>query len=282
MVASTDILRKADKEGYAVPAFNYSDIWDLQAIVEAAEEEKAVIMLSANPLVMEAFGPKMNAAIGQVVMEEAKIPVLQHLDHSFTEELCLEAIDCGFRSVMMDASKYPLEENITMVKHVVDYAHARGIIVEAELGKIRGKGIEGDFKEGEDFLVDPRECRELVERSGADSLAVGIGNAHGFYKGKPDLNFKRLKEVNDIVDVPLVLHGGTGIPAQDIRRAIEGGINKVNVGTIIHSTYMNAMRAELDSLPENPYTLDVIKPVKEKIKAVVKEWIHVCMCNNRA
>ena len=281
MLANTDILRKADAAGYAVPAFNYSDIWDLQAIVEAAEEENAIIMLSANPLVMAAFGTQMNAAMGQAAMEGARTPVLQHLDHSFQAALCLDAIDHGFRSVMMDASKYPLEENIAIVKDVVDYAHARGVIVEAELGHIRGAGIEGEYT-GTDFLVDPAECKELVKRTGADSLAIGIGNAHGFYKGKPELNFQRLKEVNDLVDIPLVLHGGTGIPAEDIQRAIQGGITKVNVGTVIHCTYMNAMREELNRLGENPYTLDVVKPVKEKIKAVVKEWIRVCMCNNRA
>ena len=281
MKANLDILRKADAEGYAVPAFNYSDIWDLQAIVEAAEEENAVIMLSANPLVMAAFGTRMNAAMGEAAMLDAKTPVLQHLDHSFTPEMCLDAINHGFRSVMMDASKYPLAENIAIVKGVVDYAHARGVIVEAELGRIRGAGIEGEYT-GDDFLVDPGECRELVQATGADSLAIGIGNAHGFYKGKPELNFKRLKEVNDIVDVPLVLHGGTGIPEEDIKQAIKGGINKVNVGTIIHCTYMNAMREELVRVGENPYTLDVTKPVKENIKAVVKEWIRVCMCNNRA
>jgi len=281
MIASNDILLKADAEGYAVPAFNYSDIWDLQAIVEAAEEERAIIMISANPLVMAAIGTHMNAAMGQAAMEDAKTPVLQHLDHSFKEELCYDAIDHGFHSVMMDASKYPLNENIAIVKRVVDYAHARGVIVEAELGRIRGAGIEGEYT-GTDFLVDPEECKELVKRTGADSLAIGIGNAHGFYKGKPELNFKRLKEVNDVVDVPLVLHGGTGIPAEDIQKAIKGGINKVNVGTIIHCTYMNGMREELNRLGENPYTLDVVKPVKEKIKAVVKEWIRVCMCSGRA
>ncbi|GHV66840.1 fructose-bisphosphate aldolase [Spirochaetia bacterium] len=281
MIAQKDLLIKAGEMGYAVPAFNYSDIWDLKAIIEAAEEERAIIMVSANPLVIEAFGVELNAAMGKAVMEKASVPVLLHLDHSFSEEMCYAAIDAGFPSVMMDASKYPLEENIKIVNRVVDYAHKRGVIVEAELGRIRGKGIEGDFT-GDDFLVDPAECVTLVKESGADSLAIGIGNAHGFYKGKPELNFKRLEEVNNAVDVPLVLHGGTGIPEEDIRKAILGGINKINVGTIIHCTYMNNLKAELNRLPENPYTLDVMKPVREKIKEVVKGWIRSCLCTNRA
>lgn len=282
MIASTDILKIADKEGYAVPAFNYSDIWDLQAIVEAAEEEQAVVMVMACPLVIDTMGMKMNAAIGQIIMEESKTPVLLHLDHCDSVETCLHAIDCGFRSVMIDASQDVLEDNIDKTKQVVDYAHARGVIVEAELGRILGRGVDGDFGEGPDFLVDPQECVEFVKRTGVDSLAVGIGSAHGFYKGKPELNFQRLKEVNDLIDIPLVLHGGTGIPEEDVRRAIAGGMRKVNVGTIINHTYMNAVRTELNNSAGNLYTVEGLKPVKEQIKAVVKEWIRVCGCSGKA
>ena len=150
----------------------------------------------------------------------------------------LAAIDNNYPSVMIDASKYSLEENIGMVKKVVEYARPKGVHVEAELGKIKGKGIEGDFKGG-DFLINVEEAITLVKETGVDSLAVGIGTAHGFYEGKPEINFKRLAEVNAAVNIPLVLHGGTGIPEEDIRKAIKNGINKVNVGTIIHCTYMN-------------------------------------------
>lgn len=281
MIAQNDILKRADQNGYAIPAFNFSDIWDLQAIVEAAEEEDAVIMLAANPLVIDAFGVDTCAAMGLNAAKKSGAPVLLHQDHSFQAQSCLAALESGFKSVMMDASKYELDENISIVRSVVEAAHACGAVVEAEIGRIRGKGIEGDFTGG-DFLADPEASVALVRESGCDSLAVGIGNAHGFYQGKPELNFERLKEINRLVDVPLVLHGGTGIPAEDIRQAIEGGINKINVGTIIHCTYMNALRDELNSLPVNPYTLDVMPPVKEKIKAVVKEWIRVCMCEGKA
>ncbi|MCL2222011.1 MAG: class II fructose-bisphosphate aldolase [Oscillospiraceae bacterium] len=281
MIAPTNILRDADKEGYAVPAFNFSDIWDLQAIIEAAEEESAVIMIAANPLVIKAFGTETCSAMGLSCAKMVTVPILLHQDHAFNVDACNEALEYGFKSVMMDASKYELEKNISMVKSVVDKAHKLDAVVEAEIGRIRGTGIEGDF-EGGDFLASPDDCVELVRESGCDSLAIGIGNAHGFYQGKPELNFERLKKINDCVDVPLVLHGGTGIPAEDIKKAILGGISKVNVGTIIHSTYMNELRKELNRLPENPYTLDVMPPVKEKIKAVVKDWIHVCMCNGKA
>jgi len=280
MIAPLDILKRAGQGGYAIPAFNFSDIWDMQAIVEAAVEEDAVIMLAANPLVMDAFSIEACAAMSFIMAKNADVPILPHQDHSFKVENCLKALEAGYTSVMMDASKYPLEENIEMVRTVVKAAHARGGIVEAEVGHIRGKGIEGEYT-GSDFLADPGECVTLVEKSGCDSLAIGIGNAHGFYQGKPELYFDRLDEINKVVDVPLVLHGGTGISAEDIQRAIAGGINKINVGTIIHCTYMNNLREELNRLDPNPYTLDVMPPVKEKIKAVVKEWIRVCMCNGR-
>jgi len=276
-----ELLVKADKGGYAIPSFNYSDIWDFLAIVEAAEEENAPVMIASNPLVVKAISVEICGGIGRAAMPKAKIPLFHHLDHSFETEMCKAAIDNGYPSVMIDASKYDLAKNISTVREVVEYAHARNVHVEAEIGKIKGKGIEGDFKGG-DFLAEIDDAVELVEKTGVDSLAVGIGTAHGFYEGKPQINFTRLKEINDAVEVPLVLHGGTGIPKEDIQKAIQNGINKVNVGTIIHCTYMNNMRRELNRLGDNPYTLDVVKPVIAEIKNVVKGWIKVCMTDNKA
>lgn len=276
-----ELFARSDKEGFAVPAFNYSDIWDFMAIVEAAEEEHAPVMISSNPLVIDAFSPEMCGAIGVTGAGKAKTTIIPHLDHCFKEDMCKKAIDSGFKSVMIDGSKYDLDENVALTKRVVEYAHERGVFVEGEIGKIRGKGIEGDFAGG-DYLVNVAEAAEFVQRSGVDSLAVGIGNAHGFYKGKPEINFERLRQVNEAVDIPLVLHGGTGIPEEDIRMAIRNGINKINVGTIIHCTYMNHLREELNRVGENPYTIDVMQPVKEKIKKVVKGWIRVCMADGKA
>ncbi len=276
-----ELLHDADHGGYAIPSFNYSDLWDFLAIAEAAQEEQAPVMVASNPLVVQAIGADVLGAVGRAVMGKARIPLIHHLDHSFSVEMCKEAIDQGYPSVMIDASKHPLEENIRQVKEVVAYAHPRGVHVEAEIGKIKGKGIEGDFKGG-DFLVEVEEAKKLVEATGVDSLAVGIGTAHGFYEGVPEINFTRLAEVNEALSIPLVLHGGTGIPEEDIRKAIRYGINKVNVGTIIHCTYMNSLREELNRRGENPYTLDVIKPVKERIKSVIKSWIRTCMANGKA
>lgn len=275
-----NMLARADKEGYAVPAFNYSDVWDLLAIFSAAEEADAPVMLACNPLVAAQIGTDICGAMGLAAMERVHVTAVHHLDHAPDPAMCLDAIRRGYPSVMIDASKYELEENIRTVNAVVPAAHLAGVHVEAEIGRIRGKGIEGDFKGG-DYLVRTDEAVRLVEETYVDSLAVGIGTAHGFYSGKPEINFDRLREVNRAVKVPLVLHGGTGIPREAVRRAISLGINKVNVGTIIHCTYMNGMREELDRIGANPYTLDVVRPVLTRVKAVVLEWIRTCMCEGK-
>jgi len=275
------LLVAADEGGYAIPSFNYSDIWDFLAIAEAAEEMRAPVMIASNPLVADMISVEICGAIGVAAMKKAKVPLCHHLDHSFSVDLCKKAVDFGYPSVMIDASKHDLKRNICDVKTVVDYAHPRNVHVEAEIGKIKGKGLEGDFAGG-DFLVEVADAVALVEATGVDSLAVGIGTAHGFYEGEPEINFKRLAEVNEAVKIPLVLHGGTGISESDIKKAIRNGINKVNVGTIIHCTYMNNLRRELDARGENPYTLDVVKPVIANIKEVVKTWIRVCMVDGKA
>ena len=195
--------------------------------------------------------------------------------------MCKAAIDNGYPSVMIDASKHPLQGNIDAAKEVVAYAAPKRVHVEAEIGKIKGMSIEGIFT-GDDFLVQVADAVALVKATGVDSLAVGIGTAHGFYEGKPEINFTRLREINQAVSVPLVLHGGTGIPQEDIRKAIQNGINKVNIGTIIHCTLMNGLREELNRVGPNPYTPDVALPVVEKIKQVVKGWIRVCMADGKA
>jgi ketose-bisphosphate aldolase len=275
------ILAAADAGGFAVPAFNYSDIWDFLAIVDAAEELGAPIFISSNQLVVTDIGIELCGAFGAAAIDKAGIPLIHHLDHSTKVDICRAAVDHRYPSVMIDASSKSLAENIATVKEVASYAHPRGVFVEGEVGRIKGMGIEGVFT-GKDFLARVEDCVRFVAESGVDSLAVGIGTAHGFYEGKPEIHFDRLQEINAEVKVPLVLHGGTGIPEEDVRRAIRGGINKVNVGTIIHCTYMNAVRAELNARGENPYTLDVMKPVRAAITHVVKQWIKVCMADGKA
>ncbi|WP_313018751.1 class II fructose-bisphosphate aldolase [Acetoanaerobium noterae] len=277
------MIQDADKGGYAIPSFNYSDIWDLMAIIEAAEELNAPIMFAANQIVAGVFTPGVSGAMGKAFMANGKVPLIHHLDHSKHVDLCLKCIDNGYPSVMIDGSDCDLATNIKMVQEVMSYAKADGrwVHVEAEVGRIPGQGVEGYVSEEEKFLVEVEDVITLVKATNVDSLAVGIGSQHGFYKGTPKLNIQRLDEVNAAVDTPLVLHGGSGIPRETVREAIRHGINKMNVGTIIHCTYMNSLRAELNRVGDNPYTLEVMAAIKNNIKEVVKEWIDTCMDVNR-
>ena len=276
-------LRMADEGRYAIPHFNYSDIWDMTAIVRAAEEERSPVILAGVQKVTDAIGMPMVGAMGRVMMETAKVPVYHHLDHSTNISLCRQAVDEKFPMVMIDGSRESLARNIEMTREVAQYAHAHGAYVEGEIGKIKGSNVEGSF-DGGDFLVRVDEAVELVESSGVDILAVGIGTAHGFYQGKPELNFERLRQVNEAIDIPLVLHGGTGIPQEDVREAIRLGVNKVNVGTIIKYVYLSSVQKMLNENPKGPsiHTIDLMLPAVEAIKAEVKRWIRVCMSNGKA
>ncbi len=273
-------LARADADGFAIPAFNYSDIWDFLAIIEAAEELRAPIFVSSNERVVADIGIELCGAFGRAAIEKATIPLIHHLDHSHSVDLCRAAVDRGYPSVMMDASMHPIAKNIETVRPVVEHAHAHDVLVEGEVGRIKGVGAEGAFR-GDEYLAQVDEVARFVEETEVDSLAVGIGTAHGFYQGKPEIHFDRLSEINAAVSTALVLHGGTGIPEEDVRRAIREGINKVNVGTIIHCTYMTAVRSELLRRGENPYTLDVMKPVRAAVRDEVKRWIRTCMADGK-
>ena len=190
-------LKQADAEGYAIPHFNYSDIWDMTAIVRAAEEMHSPVMLAGVP-------KDTVAAMAHSLADNAKVPVYLHLDHSTDPQICKDACDHHFDTVMIDGSKESLERNIEMTADVVSYAHPRGIFVEGEIGKIKGNTEESQYANG-DFLVQVPDAVKLVQSTGVDILAVGIGTAHGFYQGKPEINFQRLAEVEE---ASALGHGG--------------------------------------------------------------------------
>lgn len=280
-----DVLRKllkdADEGGYAVPMFNYTDLWDQLAVIEAAQELRAPIMFASIPKTVDELSPEVLGAIGTAQMKKAKTPVIHHLDHSSTVEMCFAAIGNGYPSVMIDASKESLETNIEKVRSVVEYARRYGVCVEGEIGRIKGRDYEGTY-EGEDFLVKVEDAVKLVKETGVDTLAIGIGTAHGFYTEKPQINFRRLEEINEALDIPLVLHGGTGIPEEDVKRAIKGGINKVNVGTQIRYTYLSNAYKYIGEKGPATHTIDVMYEVKKEIKKVAAEWIKICMADGKA
>ena len=272
------ILYSADQQGFAVPAFNYSDIWEMLSIVETAMEEKAPVFIATNMRVAETIGLEYLGVMGQTAYGLSGGHILNHLDHSNSVDLCKRAVDCGYMSVMIDASMCPLEENIRKTREVVEYAHRFGVVVEAEIGRILGRNAEGTFL-GDDYLVRVEDAARVAEETGVDSLAVGIGTAHGFYKKEPRVNLQRLKEVDRSVSVPLVLHGGTGVPAQTVQSCIKNGIAKVNVGTQLHATYLQELQRQLKKETSCSVS-DVMNPIKAAIKPVVKDWIHICGAEN--
>lgn len=275
-------LKKASNGGFAIPHFNFNDCWDLQAIVEAAEELRTPIFAGTVMKVTDTLGVDLAASICKTIAARASVPVFLHMDHSTCIQLCKHCISCGYDSVMIDSSAKSLEENISDINQVIAMAAPYEVNVEAEIGRIRGRDdVEGGYL-GNDFLVQVADAKALVEATGVDALAIGIGTQHGFYQGKPELNFQRLSEVNKAVDTPLVLHGGTGIPAEDVRKAIRLGINKVNVGTIIRYTYLQGMHDEIERVGAAVHPGIVVAPVREKIKQVVREAIHMCMSENSA
>lgn len=273
------VLLRADKGRYAVPHFNYSDIWELEAIWDAAEEERAEVFTASNMRVAESLGVEYLGALGMKKYELSNGHILNHLDHSCSVELCKRAADAGYQSVMIDASACSLEENIRRTKEVVEYAHAKGVLVEAEIGHILGRGVEGTY-EAENYLVKVDDAVELAEKTGVDTLAVGIGTAHGFYRDEPKINIQRLIEVNEALDIPLVLHGGTGVPYEIVRECITNGMSKANFGTLLHATYIDKLRKEVPFCDDTNIS-DLMEPVRDAVKERVKELIHVCNAQNR-
>lgn len=276
-----ELLQDADQKGYGIPAFNYTDTWELLAIIEAAQEARAPVICQSHMRVVNTFTAGWLGQLGRAAMEQATVPVVNHLDHSDSVKLCMEAIDHGYPSVMYDGSALPLEENIENTRLTVDYGREHGnVCVEGEVGRIRGASSEGVYN-GDCFLVQVEDAVRMAEETGAASLAIGLGNAHGFYTERPKLNFERLRQVNRAVAVPLVLHGGTGIPDEDVRCAIENGINKVNVGTDLHAAYIRSLKMFLGSSDVKENLIALMTPAKDAVKAVVRRWIYLCMADGR-
>lgn len=270
LVSMTDMLKKAQSEGYAVGQFNVNNLEYAQAILQAAEEEKSPVILG----VSEGAGRYMSGFKTVVKMVEGlfedlkiTVPVAIHLDHGSSFEKCKEAIDAGFTSVMIDASHHPFEENIATTSKVVEYAHSKGVSVEAELGTVGGQ--EDDVVADGVIYADPKECEELVKRTGIDALAPALGSVHGPYKGEPNLGFKEMEEVKVATGVPLVLHGGTGIPTKDIQKAISLGTAKINVNTENQIASTARIREILDTDKEVYDPRKYLGPAREVIKATV-------------
>ncbi len=272
-----DMLKAAQKQGFAIPAFNYSDIWEFLAIVESAKQMNAPVYAASAMVTVGTLGLDYCAALGRVGHQNHCGKLYNHLDHSNEVGLCKTAVDTGYHSVMLDASRLPLEKNIAQTREVVLYAHRAGVLVEAELGQILGRSDEtAGWAEAEGERPTPESCVRLVRETGIDSLAIGIGNQHGFYHRDPELNIGLLRQVHKMIDIPLVLHGSTGLSEDDVRQCIAAGVCKVNVGTAIHHAYKTAVAGAILGEGRDSGIVELALLAKEAMKAVIMSWIRIC------
>jgi len=285
LVSMTEMLNKAVEGKYAVGQFNINNLEFTQAILQAAQEENSPVILGVSEGAGRYMGGfKLVVEMVKALMDEYKItvPVAIHLDHGSSFEKCVEAMFAGFTSVMIDGSHHPLDENIAITKKVVDVAHVLGISVEAELGRIGGQEDDLSVDDADAMYAIPSECDRLVRETGVDCFAPALGSVHGPYKGEPKLGFDRMEEVQKLTGVPLVLHGGTGIPTKDIQRAISLGTAKINVNTENQMTSAATVRKVLSEKPELYDPRKYLGPARDTIKETVKGKIREFGSNNKA
>ena len=279
-VTSEKMLLDAQKGGYAVGAFNVENMEMVMAVIAAAEELRAPLMLQTTPSTIKYAGLDMYLANVKAAAERASVPVCLHLDHGDSFDLAMRALRTGYTSIMIDGSHNVFEENTAVTKAVADACRPSGIPVEAELGKVGGKEDDLDGGEGNGY-TEPLEAKEFVERTGVTSLAVAIGTAHGVYKGVPKLDLDRLAEIRKVVDIPLVLHGASGLSEEAVVESIKRGICKVNFATELRIAYTDGVK---EFLAANPDAFDPKKYGKvamEHVKAIVETRMKMCGCTDR-
>ncbi|MEW9080120.1 class II fructose-1,6-bisphosphate aldolase [Terrisporobacter glycolicus] len=274
LVTTKEILKKAQEGKYAVGAFNVENMEMVMAVIEAAEELNSPVIMQTTPSTVKYAGIDYYLSNVNSAAKKSRVPVALHLDHGSSFDLAMQALRGGYTSIMIDGSHNIFEENIKITKRVVDACKPSSIPVEAELGKVGGK--EDDLDGGCGGYTDPKEAKEFVQRTNVDSLAVAIGTAHGVYDGIPKLDLDRLSEIRELVDVPLVLHGASGLSQEAIKESINRGICKVNFATELRIAYTDGVKK---TLKENPETIDPKKYGKvamENVKDLVKNRINMC------
>ena len=304
LVTNKDLLLPARQKAYAVGAFNINNLESVLAVAEAAVEEKSPVIVAVTPSAIKYAGLAYLAKIVKTAAELAPVPMSLHLDHGENFETVSKCVEAGFTSVMIDGSFLKFEENVALTKRVVDFAHQKGVTVEAELGRLAGVE-ESTVEEKEAVLTDPNAAKEFVEKTGVDALAVAIGTSHGAYKFKaePKLDFERLELIREKVNVPLVLHGASsvpqwiiekavkygaeltgakGIPEEHIKKAISSGIAKINIDTDLRLAFTATIREFLAKSPKEFDPRKILGPAKEAMKEVVKGKMRLFRSSGKA
>lgn len=275
LVTTKQLLLDAQKGSYAVGAFNVENMEMVQAVVAAAEELRSPVIMQTTPSTVKYANLNYFYGNVKVAAQESSVPVVIHLDHGNSFELAMQAYRTGYTSIMIDGSHEGFEDNIALTSAVVKACHPGEVPIEAELGKVGGKEDDLDGGEGDPY-TNPQEAAEFVERTGIDSLAVAIGTAHGVYKGVPKLDFSRLSEIRKAVSIPLVLHGTSGVPDEDVAECIKRGICKVNYATDLRIAFTKGIN---QVLKENPDTIDPKKynaKGREEVRKYVMHKMKIC------
>ena len=239
LVSSKELYKTARKNNFAIPATNFVDQTSIKAYIEVAEKLNLPIILAYAEVHKEFLSFDEAIYLGKYYGEKAKVPAVLHLDHGTTKELIIRAIDEGFKSVMIDASMDSFEDNVKRTREIVDYAHLRGVVVEAEIGHVGGGEDYKSKDDSDSIYTTVEEAKKFVELTEVDSLAISIGTAHGAYKGKPVIDFNRLKEIRNAIDTPLVLHGGSSTGDDNLGRCATEGISKINIYTDLVTAAFN-------------------------------------------
>ena len=268
------MLHDAQRGGYAVGAFNAENLEMVQAIVAAAEEARSPVIIQTTPSTLKYVPPDAFAGMARAIAERAAVPVALHLDHGDSFALCARCFRAGYSSIMIDGSKLPLDGNIALSRSVAEMCHASGIPVEAELGEVGGK--EDSTVSNGDHLTNPADAERFVSETGVDSLAVGIGTAHGVYKTAPHLDIGRLAEIRAAVSIPLVLHGASGLSDKDVRDCIARGICKVNFATELRQAFTGGVRKFLDGDADAFDPKKFGKPAREAVREQVLLRMATC------
>jgi len=276
LISSTAMLRQARANHYAIPAFNVHTLEMLQAVVEAAAEARSPLIIQSTMGTVKHLGPKYLVSAAAVAADQSGLPIALHLDHCTDFTLLVQCIYAGYTSVMIDASMHSFEENVRRTCKVMEIAAAAGVNVEAELGKVGG--VEDDIvvAERDALLADPEECKLFMEKTGVFTLAPAIGTAHGIYKGEPNIDFARIERIAALVEAPLVLHGGSGIPGEQVKRAVRLGMAKVNVATELRIEFSNAIKTVFGNNAEENDPRKYMIPAKEAVKRLALEKMELC------
>lgn len=277
-----EILKDAHKNKYAVGAFNINNMEFIQAFIQGAEEMNSPVILQVSERILPYISLGYVSSMVKEAVKYTSVPVALHLDHGNKFDTIIGAVRAGFSSVMIDGSEKDFEDNIKITKKVVEVAHSVGVSVEAELGTIGGTEDGHTVAEEDAMYTDPDMAAEFVEKTGVDALAVAIGTAHGVYKGEPELDFERLNNIKKILDMPIVLHGASGVSNKDLEKSVEHGVNKVNFNTDFQQAYTKKIK---EIFAENPDVYDIHSytgPAREAVVETVKEKIKILGSNNKA